>query len=308
MSKFYYGGQAVMEGVMMRGPKTIGIAVRKEDNTIVKHKEDVTTIGEKYPILKKPFIRGVVSLFESMIIGTKALVFSANQFAAEDEQEVLTPKEMALTIGLSFGLAILLFVVLPAFLTRIVEQHIQSTVLLNLTEGLIKITIFMLYILGISYTPDIKRVFQYHGAEHKVINAYEAGEELKVENIRPYSRFHMRCGTNFLVIVMLMSIFIFTLITGSTRPSFFQRIGLHLLLLPVVAGFSYEVIRFMGKEDAPKWVKALARPGLCTQYLTTREPDDLQIETAIAALMEVLLVEDMPSEEKMSSLNNELTL
>lgn len=303
MGKFYYGGQAVMEGVMMRGPKTIAIAVRKEDNTLVKHKETVSSIGDRYPILKKPLIRGVVALFESMIIGTKSLVFSANQFASEDEQEVLTPKEMVFTIGLSFGLAILLFVVLPAFLTRLVESSIDNAMLLNLTEGLIKISIFVLYIVGISLTPDIKRFFQYHGAEHKVINAYEAGEELNVANVRPYTRFHMRCGTNFIVIVLLMSVFIFTLITGSNRPSFFNRIGLHLLLLPVIAGISYEVIKFLGKDNAPKWAKALARPGLMTQFLTTREPDDSQIETAIAALVEVL-----DTDGKLPQNNNELTL
>ena len=303
MGKFYYGGQAVMEGVMMRGPKTIAIAVRKEDNTLVKHKETVSSIGDRYPILKKPLIRGVVALFESMIIGTKSLVFSANQFASEDEQEVLTPKEMVFTIGLSFGLAILLFVVLPAFLTRLVESSIDNAMLLNLTEGLIKISIFVLYIVGISVTPDIKRFFQYHGAEHKVINAYEAGEELTVANVRPYTRFHMRCGTNFIVIVLLMSVFIFTLITGSNRPSFFNRIGLHLLLLPVIAGISYEVIKFLGKDNAPKWAKALARPGLMTQFLTTREPDDSQIETAIAALVEVL-----DTDGKLPQNNNELTL
>lgn len=292
MSKFYYGGQAVMEGVMMRGPKTIGIAVRKEDSTLVIHKENIKTAGERFPILKLPLIRGVVALFESLIIGTKALVFSANQFASEDEQEVLSPKEMVLTIGLSFGLAILLFVVLPAFLTRLIESYIKSAMVVNLTEGLIKIAIFMLYIVGISFTPDIKRFFQYHGAEHKVINAYEAGEELKVENVRPYTRFHVRCGTNFIVIVLLMSIFIFTLITGYSRPSFFKRIGIHLLLLPVVAGFSYEVIKFLGQDNAPKWAKIITRPSLWTQYLTTREPDDSQIETAIAALEEVMQVED----------------
>ena len=165
MSKFYYGGQAVMEGVMMRGPKIIGIAVRKEDSTLVIHKENIKTVGERFPILKLPLIRGVVALFESLIIGTKALVFSANQFASEDEQEVLSPKEMVLTIGLSFGLAILLFVVLPAFLTRLIESYIKSAMVVNLTEGLIKIAIFMLYIVGISFTPDIKRFFQYHGAE-----------------------------------------------------------------------------------------------------------------------------------------------
>lgn len=292
MSKFYYGGQAVMEGVMMRGPKIIGIAVRKEDSTLVIHKENIKTVGERFPILKLPLIRGVVALFESLIIGTKALVFSANQFASEDEQEVLSPKEMVLTIGLSFGLAILLFVVLPAFLTRLIESYIKSAMVVNLTEGLIKIAIFMLYIVGISFTPDIKRFFQYHGAEHKVINAYEAGEELKVENVRHYTRFHVRCGTNFIVIVLLMSIFIFTLITGYSRPSFFKRIGIHLLLLPVVAGFSYEVIKFLGQDNAPKWAKVITRPSLWTQYLTTREPDDSQIETAIAALEEVMQVED----------------
>lgn len=203
-----------MEGVMMRGPKTISIAVRKEDKSLIVHKEDVTSIGERFPILKKPFIRGTVSLVESLVIGMKALTFSANQFASEDEQEELSPKEMVLTLGLSFGLAILLFVVLPAFLTRLIGQYMQSTLLINFVEGLIKLVLFLLYIVGISFLSDIKRFFQYHGAEHKVINAYEAGEELTVENVRKHSRFHMRCGTNFITIVLILNIFIFTLVTG----------------------------------------------------------------------------------------------
>ncbi|MDD2431414.1 MAG: DUF1385 domain-containing protein [Firmicutes bacterium] len=288
MGKFYYGGQAVMEGVMMRGPKTIGIAVRKEDNSLVTHKENVKTFSDRYPILKRPFIRGTVALVESLIIGTKALTFSANQFASEDEQEQLTPKEMVLTLGLSFGLAILLFIVLPAFLTRLIEHAITNTMLINLTEGLIKLAVFILYIVAISLTPDIKRFFQYHGAEHKVINAYEAGVELTVENVRPHTRYHMRCGTNFITIVLVLNIFIFTLVTGGARLTFFPRVGAHLLLMPIVAGISYEVLKYLGKDDSPKWAKVLARPGLATQALTTREPDDGQIETAIAALMEVL--------------------
>lgn len=153
-----------MEGVMMRGPKTISIAVRKEDKSLIVHKEDVTSIGERFPILKKPFIRGTVSLVESLVIGMKALTFSANQFASEDEQEELSPKEMVLTLGLSFGLAILLFVVLPAFLTRLIGQYMQSTLLINFVEGLIKLVLFLLYIVGISFLSDIKRFFQYHGA------------------------------------------------------------------------------------------------------------------------------------------------
>ncbi|HOA90234.1 MAG: DUF1385 domain-containing protein [Bacillota bacterium] len=297
MGKFYYGGQAVMEGVMMRGPKTISIAVRKEDKSLIVHKEDVTSIGERFPILKKPFIRGTVSLVESLVIGMKALTFSANQFASEDEQEELSPKEMVLTLGLSFGLAILLFVVLPAFLTRLIGQYMQSTLLINFVEGLIKLVLFLLYIVGISFLSDIKRFFQYHGAEHKVINAYEAGEELTVENVRKHSRFHMRCGTNFITIVLILNIFIFTLVTGGARLAFFPRVGAHLLLIPVVAGVSYEVLRFLGKEDAPNWAKALARPGLATQIITTREPDDSQIETAILALKEVMGA-DQSSNEK----------
>jgi uncharacterized protein YqhQ len=148
---------------------------------------------------------------------------------------------------------------------------------------------------------DIKRFFQYHGAEHKVINTYEAGEELTVDNVKHHSRYHMRCGTNFITIVLILNIFIFTLVTGGARLAFFPRVGAHLLLMPIVAGISYEVLKFLGKENAPKWAKTLARPGLATQAITTREPDDSQIETAIAALMEVLETDqslDMQAQQK----------
>jgi len=287
-NKIQYGGQAVIEGVMMRGRRAIAIAVRKPDNEIIIEQRPVKSITEKLPFLKWPFFRGVVMLFESLIIGIQALAFSANQ-AAEDEGEELSPWEMTLTIGIALVLGILLFVVAPTTVARFL-YFLENVILINFFEGLIRIAIFLLYVVAISRMKDILRVFQYHGAEHKVINTFEANEELKVENVRKYSQLHPRCGTSFLLIVMVIMILIFSFLG---KPDLVTRIVSRILLLPVVAGVSYEILKLSGKYCNSPIMRIIITPGLWLQKLTTREPDDSQIEVAIRSLQTVLQAEDV---------------
>ncbi|WP_302122064.1 DUF1385 domain-containing protein [Acidaminococcus fermentans] len=289
--KLSVGGQAVIEGVMMRGPGKLAVAVRKPNGEITVDLKDAGSVSDRYPILKKPFLRGVVSLVESLIYGMKALSFSAQASGEEEEgEESMSSLELAGTIAVSVGLAVLLFVVLPTGAMKLLQNEGFSPMVLNLCEGLLRLGIFLLYIWGISRQKDIQRVFQYHGAEHKTIYTYEHGLPLRVENVRPFSTLHPRCGTNFLMIVMLISIFIFTFLGW---PSLWERILSRILLMPVVAGISYEIIRFAGKHMDKPWVRAAILPGLALQKLTTRQPDDDQIEVAIASLKAVLPPEEI---------------
>lgn len=284
MSDTQYGGQAVIEGVMMRGKKRIAIAVRKSPDNIVLREMKAGSIAKKYPFLKWSFIRGVVALISSLLIGVKALSFSASQVAEEEDEEI-TPLEMIVSIVIAFGFAILLFVVLPAGIVSLLQPYIGNNIILNMTEGIIKITAFLSYLIIISRLNDIKRVFMYHGAEHKVIYTYEEGLPLTVDNARQFSTLHPRCGTNFIFIVITLSIFFFSFFG---RPPLFERILYHLLLLPVIAGTSYEIIKMAGEKNVNPLIKALATPGLYLQKLTTREPDDSMLEVAITALKAVL--------------------
>ena len=289
--KLSVGGQAVIEGVMMRGPGKLAVAVRKPNGEITVDLKDAGSVSDRYPILKKPFLRGVVSLVESLSYGMKALSFSAQASGEEEEgEESMSSLELAGTIAVSVGLAVLLFVVLPTGAMKLLQNEGFSPMVLNLCEGLLRLGIFLLYIWGISRQKDIQRVFQYHGAEHKTIYTYEHGLPLRVENVRPFSTLHPRCGTNFLMIVMLISIFIFTFLGW---PSLWERILSRILLMPVVAGISYEIIRFAGKHMDKAWVRAAILPGLALQKLTTRQPDDDQIEVAIASLKAVLPPEEI---------------
>ena len=293
MSKFNYGGQAVIEGVMMRGQYSSAIAVRKMDQTISVLEQELKPWSDRFPVLKKPILRGAVALIETMIMGIKSLNYSAMEYGEEEEQ--LTTKELILTMGFALVLTVALFIVLPAFLLRFVQSYISSNILLNLVEGLIKISFFVLYIAGISWMEDIKRVFAYHGAEHKTINCYEAGQELTVENVAKHSRVHARCGTNFLLIVLFTSVFVFSFFG---RPPFLQRILIHLAIMPLVAGVSYELIRKAGQKDCHPIFRLLARPGMLLQGLTTKEPDHGQIEVAIRALEAVLAKDEGHPEGK----------
>lgn len=287
------GGQAVIEGVMMRGKTHVAVAVRQPDGEISVDVRPVNSISDRYPILKKPFLRGVVSLVESLVMGMKALAYSAQ--VSGDEDEKLDSKEMALTIAVSAGLAILLFIVIPTWSMRFLTGITQDHMALNLAEGVLRMAIFLAYIAAISSMNDIQRVFQYHGAEHKTIYTYEAGLPLKVENVRPFSTLHPRCGTNFLMIVMLISMFIFTFLGW---PSLLERIASRIILMPVIAGVSYELIRYAGAHTDNPLVRIAITPGLLLQKLTTRQPDDSQIEVAIASLKAVVPPEDLAQEPK----------
>lgn len=282
-SPFQYGGQAVIEGVMMRGPDSRAVAVRKPDQSILVDEKEVGSITKRVPFLKWPFVRGTVVLIESLVMGIEALSFSASQ-ATDDEEEQLTAKEIIITIILSLGLAILLFIVAPASVAYVLTMA-PGGFNQSLIEGIIRIAIFLGYVAAISRLGDIKRVFQYHGAEHKVINAYEAGEELVVEKIQRYPTLHPRCGTSFLLIVMVISILIFSLLG---KQVLWLRIISKILLLPAVAGVSYELVKLSGKYATAPLCRVLIAPGMWLQKLTTNPPDDDQVEVAISAFKAVL--------------------
>ena len=304
MSRMYVGGQAVIEGVMMRAPRSVAIAVRRADGEIVVKKELVVPLSERYPIVKLPIIRGAVALFTSLIIGIKALNFSATEAMTEEEKEQENAKSadsgkeggsdlsswaMAGTMAIAFGFGICLFFLFPLYLTKLLTPVIgDNNIVFNLVAGVIRVFVFLLYIWAISRMEDIQRVFQYHGAEHKSIFAFEAGDELSVENVRRYSRLHPRCGTSFLLIVMLVSIAVFSLIP-KLWP-FYLKAGSRIVLLPMIAGISYEFLKWSASHDNHPLVKMIITPGLALQRLTTREPDDSQLEVAIRAMNEALEV------------------
>ena len=287
MAKLSVGGQAVIEGVMMRGPKDVATAVRDPNGRIQVETHPVSSIADRYPILKKPMLRGTVSLVESLVLGLRSLSYSAKMAGDEDEQ--LTDKEMAGTIIFALVLASILFIAIPTGAAKFFHFITDDPVFLNLMEGFLRLTIFLAYIGGISRMKDIRRVFQYHGAEHKTIHCYEAGLPLTVANVQTFSRLHPRCGTNFLLIVMLVSIFVYAFLGW---PSLIERIVSRILLLPVVAGISYELIRFAGRTTNPVALK-LIQPGLWLQYLTTRPPQDDMVEVAIESLKAVLPAEEI---------------
>ena len=285
--KLMVGGQAVIEGVMMRGPKLTATAVRDPQGKIQVETKPVNSISDRFPILKKPFLRGSVSLIESLVIGMNSLSYSAKMAGEEDEQ--LSDKEMAGTIVFALVLASVLFIAIPTFGAKWLHGATEDPMVLNLLEGGLRLVIFLLYIWGISRMKDIRRVFQYHGAEHKTIFCYEAGLPLTVENVQKFPRLHPRCGTNFLLIVMLVSIFVFAFLGW---PSLWERIASRILLLPVVAGISYEIIRLAGRSEN-SIIQTAIRPGLWLQYLTTRPPEDEMVEVAIESLKAVLPEEEI---------------
>jgi uncharacterized protein YqhQ len=297
MEKINIGGQAVIEGVMMRAPRSVAIAVRRPSGEIVVRKEEAVPLSERFPVVKLPIVRGAIALFVSLIIGIKALNFSANEAMVEEEtgqkeegkKEELSSWAMAGTMAVAFGFGILLFFILPLYLTKLLVPIIgSSNIVFNLVDGVIRVAVFLLYIWAISRMKDIQRVFQYHGAEHKSIFAFEAGEELSVDNVRKYSCLHPRCGTSFLLIVMLVSIGIFSLIP-KLWP-FYLKAGSRIILLPLIAGVSYELLKWSAKNDHSRLVRMVIAPGLALQRLTTREPDDSQIEVAIRSMEEALAV------------------
>ena len=294
------GGQAVIEGVMMRGPKKIATAVRKSSGEIITDIKDVNSFVVRYKLNKIPILRGVLSFIESMVTGVKCLMFSADQVDLEDDSSMEPSRfekwldrkfgnkvkdiaiYFAVVVALCFSIG--LFMILPTLLAGFFSVIIKNRIALNLIEGAIKLTLFLVYLWAVSKMEDIRRVFQYHGAEHKTIAAYEAGEELTVENVKKHTRLHPRCGTSFLLIVMIISILMFSVFSWDNA---LLRIVYRLLLLPVVAGVSYEIIKFAGKHPTGV-VGFLTKPGLWLQKLTTNEPDDSQIEVAIVSMLAVI--------------------
>ncbi|WP_455715396.1 DUF1385 domain-containing protein [Anaerosporobacter sp.] len=279
------GGQAVLEGVMMKNQDEYAVAVRKPNNEIVIEKNKYVSITKRYKRCGVPIIRGVVNFIESMMVGTKTLTYSSTFFEDEEEEQKKTEKSsdglmMALTVCVSIILAVGIFMLLPFFIGNLLSGVIESTVWRAVIEGLIRITIFIAYVALISQMKDIKRVFMYHGAEHKTINCIENGLDLTVENVRWQTKEHKRCGTSFMLIVMVISVIFFIFIHVE---SIWLRVLYRILLVPVIAGVSYEFIRLAGRSDS-KIVDILSKPGLWLQGLTTREPDDDMIEVAIKSV------------------------
>jgi len=288
------GGQAVIEGIMMRNKDVYSVAVRKPDNEIVVIKKDNKLLTQKYMILNLPIIRGVINFVESLVVGTSTLTYSASFYEDPQEQkpthvdkfakaifkDKLESVVMAITVLISIAFAVGLFMISPYYISRLLSNYIPSKGVLNLVEGLVRVFIFIIYIMLISLMKDIRRVYMYHGAEHKCINCIEHGLELNVENVRKSSKLHKRCGTSFLFFVMFISVIFFIFIRVSNP---FWQVAMRLILVPIIAGVSYEIIRWAGKSDA-LFVRIISRPGMWLQALTTREPDDDMIEVAIKAV------------------------
>jgi uncharacterized protein YqhQ len=286
------GGQAVLEGVMMRGVSTWSVAVRTPEGEIEVTSEPIVSWAKRNRILRLPVIRGVVALAESLKIGFRALAISANAQLPDDEKGEkveIGGFTWGLTIAFSLLLAVGLFFVVPVGATSLIKDWLGSALLFWLVEGILRTAIFIGYIAAISRLPDLRRVFEYHGAEHKTISAFEAGDKLAPERTKLYSRLHPRCGTSFLLIVMVLAIFVFAPIG---LPAWYWLLASRILGIPLIAGLSYEVIKWAGKNRSKRWVRAVMWPGLMLQNLTTREPDEEQLAVAIKALEAVLAVED----------------
>lgn len=296
MKRTLVGGQAVIEGIMMKNEEKYAIAIRKPDHTIEVKKVTKKSISDKYPILKLPILRGVVGFFSSVVMGIDVLNYSASFYEEEEEQTKFDrwldrvshgkgeSVMMGLTVIIALFLAIGIFMIVPYLFTAFFENRIGNHMAVLILEGVLRIALFLGYMVLISRMEDIQRVFMYHGAEHKTINCLEHGEDLTPENVKKYSRLHKRCGTSFLFIVMFISIFFFFFIETDT---IWMKLLYRLLLIPVIAGVSYECIHFAGTSDW-KIVSLLSKPGLMLQKLTTREPDPDMIEVAIRSVEEVM--------------------
>jgi len=275
-----FGGQAVIEGVMIRSKKHMVICVRQPNGEILTKTEEINSLSEKYRVLKIPFLRGILALFETMYLGIKGLYFSANVSLAE-EGEKLETKEMVVAFILAMALSIFLFSISPFFLATLFKF---KGVVFTVVEGIIRIAIFLLYLVIMTFIGEFKRVFQYHGAEHVAINTHEAGVELNVANAKKYSRLHPRCGTSFLFIVLLISILLFSLMPSQ---DFATRLSYRIMLIPVIASISYETLKISDRYKKSIIMKVLTTPGLGIQYLTTKKPDEDMIAVALKAVQEV---------------------
>jgi uncharacterized protein YqhQ len=291
------GGQAVIEGVVMRVPDRWAVAVRRPNGEIYTSVNAGATLADRHPGWNKFLVRGVFALVDSFLIGLRALSISARVSLEEEdetsesereegaEQKKLGAGEMTIAIALSLALFLGLFIVLPTVVVRQFDQYLTNTVVYNLAEGFLRITIFVLYLAAMSLLPDMRRLFEYHGAEHKVVHAYEAGLPLDAESAHSFTTIHIRCGTTFIVIVFVVSILVFSLMG---RPALWLRVVERLAVIPLVAAFSYEIIRLAGKRESEPLVRFLMAPGLWLQRLTTREPDKDEIEVAVQSLSAAL--------------------
>ncbi len=271
------GGQAVIEGVMMMCGSNINTSVRKGNKIISKK----TRVKKKNWFQKLLFIRGIVNLYDMLKIGMTSLIWSADQQA--EKHEKISKKEIAVSLIMSFVLAVGLFIVLPLYLTKVIFS--EQGVLFNIIDGIIRIVVFFIYLYSISLMKDIKRVFEYHGAEHKTVHCYEAGKSLTVENVKRFKTMHPRCGTSFIILVLIISIIVFSFITSQNT---FYKLGLRILLLPVVAGISYEILKLADRFKDNIIFRIINYPGLLIQKITTREPSKAQIEVAIHSLKKVI--------------------
>ncbi len=290
---FYYGGQALIEGVMMRGKKTVAMAVRRPDGEL-----DITgqPLAKLYKgrIRETPFLRGIIVLIETLVLGIQALLHSANIAAAEESGEKISPLLLWGTMAIGIVFAVAIFFVTPLLIVNyLIYPYIASSLVVNLIEGLIRIGMFILYLWLIGFMHDIRSVFAYHGAEHKAVNAFEAGMPLELEYVRRYSTAHTRCGTSFLLVVLVLAIIVFTLIG---RPPLWLGILSRVVLIPVIAAVGYEFIRFGAGNVNNPVVRRLLAPGLALQSMTTREPDDRQLEAAISALKKVIESDNIESQ------------
>jgi uncharacterized protein YqhQ len=286
--KFYYGGQAVIEGVMMRGQKGIAVAVRRPNGEIAISSEPLGKMSTGR-IRDIPLVRGIAVLVETLVLGIRTLLYSAS--VSVDEEIKISPWMLWGSVIIGFIVALALFLALPLLATHYADPYVPPTIS-NLIDGVIRLVIFILYLGSISLIPDIRRVFAYHGAEHKTINAYEAGEPLEVEKVRKYSTAHSRCGTSFLLIVMVIAIIAFVFLG---REALWLRYVERILLMPLIAAVSYELIKFNAAHIKNVVVHVFLIPGLALQAMTTRQPDDRQIEVAISALQRVLALDAEPA-------------
>jgi len=289
---FYHGGQAVIEGVMMRGKENIAISVRRPDGKLEVIKQPLAEIF-KGRLREIPLVRGIIVLIETMVLGIQALIRSAQIASAEEEKKIPTAALWGV-VAASIAFAVALFFIVPLLATRYFDLYIASDFVSNLIEGFVRIGIFIAYLKIIGLLPDIKKVFAYHGAEHKVVNAYENGSPLEVEAIKSYSTAHVRCGTSFIFAVLIIAILVFALLG---RPSLWLSILSRIILLPVIAALGYEVTRLGARHSKSILAQILLAPGLMLQSMTTREPDDSQLETAISALSEVIEADNSEKRE-----------
>ncbi|MGB5925935.1 MAG: DUF1385 domain-containing protein [Dehalococcoidia bacterium] len=285
---FHYGGQAVIEGVMIRGKEGVAISVRQPNGELNIMKQPLASIY-RGRLREVPLIRGIISLIETLVLGTQSLLHSAQVAATEEGEEKIPTAVLWGTVAVSLALGVVFFFMVPLFATRyLIDPYIDSALLSVVLEGFIRIGIFVAYLKLVSLLSDIKRVFAYHGAEHKVVNAYEAGVPLDVESVKNYSTAHARCGTAFIFIVLIIAIFVFALVG---QPTLWIRILSRIALIPVIAAISYEIMKFGAGHINNPVVRVLLAPGLLLQAITTREPDDSQIEAAISALNEVIKID-----------------